>query len=199
MTIPALRRRPLAEQGDQLCETPQAYTRAALRAEIMWAAGIGPGDLLWEPCAGRGAISRELRDGGYQVIAQDLRAYPGADDDIRSGINFFDEIAAPEGCRTIFTNPPFKCADEFIRHALSLVPDVFVLWTARSIEGGTRSDIMDRHCWGIWHGVDRGPSIHADNWNGPRLKQDQRQFAWFWFSQRENLRGVIPLRRIRWR
>ena len=45
--------------------------------------------MLYEPCAGRGAISRELKAGGWRVISHDLIAYEGADSDIQSGIDFF--------------------------------------------------------------------------------------------------------------
>ena len=127
-------RHALKERGDDLYETPAICVHAAERAGVFgWAIFHGSAGQVWEPCAGRGAISRELRKLGYGVIAQDLVAHPGADADIASGIDFEMERAAPAAASCIITNPPFKRADAFIRHGLTLVPYVIVLLRAMAL------------------------------------------------------------------
>lgn len=103
------KRGALKDRRDDLHETPDVAARTLLRHERLPSG-------LWEPCAGRGAISRLLIAAGHRVVATDLVAYPGADTGIQSGIDFLMERRAPESCTAIITNPPFKLADEFVRH-----------------------------------------------------------------------------------
>lgn len=69
------------------------------------------GDMLpgpvWEPACGDGAICRHL---GRAHIATDLhdRGYG------EGGVDF---LASRRACGSIITNPPFKIAEAFIRHA----------------------------------------------------------------------------------
>jgi hypothetical protein len=58
----------------------------------------------WEPAAGRGAIVTVLRDHGHVVIASDIVDY----DDLDFVEDFFAMTKAPNGCRGIVTNPPFR-------------------------------------------------------------------------------------------
>ena len=61
---------PLSARGDDLYETPPAAIGALLSVERLphW---------IWEPAAGRGAITRVLRDRGHAVIASNLVDYGG--------------------------------------------------------------------------------------------------------------------------
>lgn len=193
-------RHALKERGDDLYETPAICVQAAERAGVFgWATFPGSAGQVWEPCAGRGAISRELRKLGYGVIAQDLVAHPGADADIASGIDFEMERAAPAAASCIITNPPFKRADAFIRHGLTLVPHVIVLLRAMAIEGGGRSDLIDGHLRAYYIGIDRPPAMHREGWEGNRLSNSGAPFAWFVFS-REPRPAIEPihLRRFWW-
>ena len=76
-----------------------------------------------------------LRKAGHRVVTSDLVAHAGADPGIESRIDFLLEWRAPEGCTCIVTNPPFKLADEFIRHGLTLVEKVIVLLRLMASEG----------------------------------------------------------------
>ena len=112
MRLQGRERSALATRGDDLYETPPEAVRALLRVEPL-------PQRIWEPCAGRGAIVRELAAAGHEVCAMDLVAYEGADPGIESGIDFLMEHRAPPGFACIVTNPPFKLADAFIRHGLT--------------------------------------------------------------------------------
>lgn len=188
-------RHALKERGDDLYETPGVCVRAAHRAGVF--AGVrGP---VWEPCAGRGAISRELRALGYAVLAQDLVAHAGADADIISHRDFLMERSAPAGCRAIITNPPFKLADAFVRHGLALGLDVIVLLRAMAIEGAGRADLIDRHLWAYWPGIDRPPAMHREGWQGNRPSSSGAPFAWFHFCPAARAPGEpIRMTRLWW-
>lgn len=198
-------RHALVDRRDDLYETPAVCTRAALRARIfegmeggcVWPGGPGA---VWEPCAGRGAIARELRAAGYAVVAQDLVDYPGRDLDIATGIDFLMERVAPAAAKCIITNPPYKLADAFVRHGLRLVPRVFAFLRFMAVEGVGRSDLIDRHCRAIWVGADRPPAMHREGWTGPKLSNSSAPFAWFLFDARPRPeREPIALRRLMWR
>ena len=97
---------PYSERAADLYETPSEATEALLRAEG-W-----PPSRIWEPCAGRGAISRVLARAGHTVISHDIAAHSGADPDIEANRDFFETTVAPLGFNRIVTNPPFKDATD---------------------------------------------------------------------------------------
>ena len=72
----------LKARANDLYETPQEATLALLRCPEPLPA------LIWEPAAGRGAISRVLRKAGHRVVTSDLVAHAGADLGIESWIDF---------------------------------------------------------------------------------------------------------------
>lgn len=184
------KRHKLADRGEDLYETPDCATRTLLGVEML-------PERIWEPCAGRGAISRILTARGHDVLAQDLVAYPGADADIVAPVDFMCARAAPFPDAYIVTNPPFKIADAFIRHGLSLGCPMIVLLRLMAIEGANRSDLVDRHLIRIWAGKERLPRMHREGWAG-NYSNSGAPFAWFVFSPRAADR-VIELRRVSWR
>lgn len=189
-------RHALKDRKNDLYETPAVCVSSAFDAGVF--SGAGPA--VWEPCAGRGAISRELRARGFRVVAQDLVDHSGRDGDILTGVDFLFERAAPAGVSAIITNPPFKLADAFIRYGLTLVPRVIVLLRAMAIEGATRADLIDGHLRHYWVGIDRPPAMHREGWTGPRLSNSGAPFAWFDFSAERRPDGVpIALHRFRWK
>jgi hypothetical protein len=88
--------------------TPPAVTRALLEVEDF----DGP---IWECACGDGAMSKQLSAAGHEVVSTDLidRGFG------KGRIDFLMEYEplAPN----IVTNPPFKLALPFVRHALQLV------------------------------------------------------------------------------
>jgi hypothetical protein len=184
----------LKARANDLYETPQEATLALLRCPEPLPA------LIWEPAAGRGAISRVLRKAGHRVVTSDLVAHAGADPGIESRIDFLLEWRAPEGCTCIVTNPPFKLADEFIRHGLTLVEKVIVLLRLMASEGADRSDLIDRHLVRQWVGIERLPMLHRDGWAGPKIKSSGTPFAWFVFAAEGRPPGTAwATQRISWR
>jgi hypothetical protein len=185
-------RGPLAERGDDLYETPPEAIRALLRVAAV------PG-VVWEPAAGRGAISREIEATGRTVVKTDLVAYEGADPGILSGVDFLMEHRKPEGVQAIVTNPPYKLADAFVRHGLKLGLPVFALLRLAYLEGAARSDLIDGHLWRIWVGIERLPKMSLDGWEGRKLEKETQQFAWFLFEPWARVTSPIEMERISWR
>jgi hypothetical protein len=186
-------RHALSARGNDLYETPACAVHALLKVEPLV-------QNIWEPAAGRGAISRILRDAGHTVVTQDLVAYEGADQGIETPIDFLMEREPPSGFSTIVTNPPFKNADDFVRHGLDLGCMVVVLLRLMAIEGAGRADLIDRHCRRIWAGIERLPTMHREGWEGNRQSNSGAPFAWFVFHpQPRHAETPIELRRISWR
>lgn len=71
-----------------------------------------------EPCKGDGAISERLRSLGYQVRTADIDETKGGN---YPGLDFFEPRAEKifNGCDWIVTNPPYFCAPDFVRVAMS--------------------------------------------------------------------------------
>jgi hypothetical protein len=180
------------DRGHDLYETPAIATQALLRVERL-------APRVWEPSAGRGAIMRELLSAGHQVVASDLIAYAGADAGIETSVDFLDVQQAPAGCTDLVTNPPYKLANAFVRHGLTLVPRVIVLLRLMALEGARRSDLIDRHLVRVWAGIERLPAMHREGWDGPKLKASAAPFAWFVFEAKERGDTPIELRRMSWR
>jgi hypothetical protein len=185
-------RHALKDRGPDLYETPACATEALLRVEALT-------NDIWEPAAGRGAIARVLANAGETVVASDLNAYDGADPGIHIA-DFFKTQRAPRGASCIVTNPPYKSADAFVRHGLTLVDEVFVLLRLMALEGARRSDLIDRHLWRVWAGIERLPMMHREGWKGPRISSAGAPFAWFVFKAKPRPDyEPIELRRMSWR
>ena len=191
------------ERAYDLRETPPEATRALIRT-----GELDKYRVLFEPCAGKGSISRELKAGGWRVIAHDLIAYPGADPDVQPDHDFFQANndfridGAPEvnlaPLQAIVTNPPYRWADDFIRHGLFIGKPVFVLLRLMALEGARRSDIME-HLHHVYIGTERLPMMHRPGWRGKKLKQGAMPFGWFCFLPEKNRDGFFSASRISWR
>ena len=96
-------------EPDDFYATPPECTGALIAAE---------GDRLplrvWDPCCGAGDISTVLQRHGREVVPTDLidRGYG------QGGVDFLLQRTAL--ARAIVTNPPFKRAEAFLRHAAEL-------------------------------------------------------------------------------
>lgn len=126
--------RPLGKQGrpkDDFYPTPPGAVRPLLIVEHL----AGP---LWECACGDGAIAKVLAAAGHQVIATDLNNHGFG----QAGIDFLMErrLLAP----TIITNPPYKLANAFVRHAHALgAASIIMLLPLTFLEGVQRSDIIE--------------------------------------------------------
>jgi hypothetical protein len=182
----------LIDRGDDLYETPPCATRALIRT-----GALNSFERIFEPCAGRGAISRVLKRAGWAVLAHDLIAYSGADEDIYPRIDFF-KAERTYWVQAIVTNPPFRQADEFIRKGLSLGLPVIVLLRLMSLEGANRSDIL-QHLHHVFIGIERLPKFQREGWTGKRLTTETAPFGWFIFRPQRRHGDTFTCSRISWR
>lgn len=112
--------------------TPPAATRALLGVERFEGA-------VWECACGDGAMARVLAAHGLEVVATDLNGHGYGE----AGVDFLMEtrLLAPN----IVTNPPYRLANAFVRHALWLGAErVAMLLRLAFLEGSRRADIIER-------------------------------------------------------
>jgi hypothetical protein len=178
---------PVSERGNDLYETPAVAVQALLQAERI-------PNVVWEPCCGPGAIVRELRATERTVIATDLVDYGCPDSTSRR--DFLMEREAPASC--IVTNPPFKLAEEFVAHALDLVPEVYMLLRVAFLEGLRWQERgFDRHLARVHIFAPRLPMMHRAGWTGPINSNSGMAFGWFVFHRdARRIGGVGP--QVRW-
>ena len=74
---------------------------------------------IWEPAAGDGALVDQIRAAGRECVGTDLVDRGRAD--IEPRVDFLFERAPLAS--SIITNPPYKLADQFIRHAIDIGVD----------------------------------------------------------------------------
>lgn len=100
------RAEPIAQQSAHFYPTPPEGTIALLESVYG-----PPGDFVWEPACGDGAICRVLEARGFDVKASDVsdRGYG------KTRVDFLG-LSAPWADQ-IVTNPPFGIAHKFIEHA----------------------------------------------------------------------------------
>lgn len=95
---------------------------------------------VWEPACGDGAISKVLTAAGFDVISTDLVDYGFG----TSGIDFLETIKILSS--VIITNPPYRLAEDFIRHAIDLGAGKLALLLKLSfLEGQRRKLLFEQH------------------------------------------------------
>lgn len=153
--------------------------------------------IIWEPACGTGNLSKVLEELCEKVYSSDLRNRGYGE----SGINFLDCERVPDGVTSIVTNPPYKLANDFIEHAMEILP-----------EGGTYIALMNLS---YLAGKERYARIYANRWleaiyvHSGRIncwKNDVKHssnspvnYAWYVFRKPANRQGgVLPAPHIRW-
>jgi hypothetical protein len=183
-----VQRHSFDERGHDLYETPDVAVEALLRVEAL-------PRCIWEPACGPGRIVNVLRARGHEVYASDLIDY-GVDSAAHYGRDFLLEQQAPEGYAAIVTNPPFKLAEQFVAHALSLCPLVVLLLRLAFLESERRCGILEgRGLARIYVFRKRLPMMHRAGWEG-RKANSGMAFAWYVFDRTH--RGSTVVRRISW-
>lgn len=97
---------------------------------------------IWECSCGEGHLSERLKSFGYEVRSTDLidRGYGEGE------IDFLTYNQPWNG--DILTNPPYKYAKEFIKHAMTLIPDgcrVFMFLKVQFLEGKARKELFKKY------------------------------------------------------
>lgn len=154
-------------EKDDFYPTPVPATIALLRSETF-------GPRIWEPACGDGAISKVLSAGGHEVISTDLfdRGFG------ESRIDFLMErrLLAPE----IVTNPPFKLAEQFVRHALDLGAEkVAMMLRLAWLEGSQRKALFESTPLARVHVASRRLSMARGGTDNGQGGGSMIAFAWF--------------------
>ena len=153
------------DRGLDFYETPEGATRALVE---------NLPDKVWEPCAGKGAILRVLRDAGRAVVASDIKDYGFP---LHFTGDFFTQSKIPAGCEAIVTNFPFRRIAQFVEHALELSPLVIALARLSFLASEERADILKRLV--RFHAFEnRLPMMHRGSWTGNR-SSSSAEHAWF--------------------
>lgn len=97
---------------------------------------------IWECACGEGHLSKVFIRGGYNVKSTDLvdRGFGNGD------IDFLKQTETFDG--DIITNPPYKFAQEFIEHALDLLPTgkkVCMFLKVQFLEGKSRRKLYEQN------------------------------------------------------
>ena len=94
----------------------------------------------------------------------------------------------------ILTNPPYKLAAQFAEHALSLVPDVYLLLRLAFLESVGRTELLEHS--GLRRVLvfrKRLPRMHRAGYDGPKSPSSM---AFAWMCWRHNFAGPTTLARI---
>jgi hypothetical protein len=172
------------KRGNDAYNTPPPAVRSLL---AQYPDGFIP-KKLWEPACGAGNIVRTLEDCGHEVVATDLtRRARGFEH--KGGVDFLAQQAAPAGVGGIFTNPPFKVAEQFVALSIDLVPVSCFLLRVQFLEGlrwcETRG--FSKHLRDVVVFAPRLPMMHRKNWKGKKNENSAIAFAWFVFERNCNM------------
>jgi len=151
-------------------ETPRYVTEELLKEEKF------EGNIL-EPCCGKGAISKVLKEQGYKVISSDLIDYGyGEIKDLFSINNVFDNI---------ITNPPFSLQIDMIEKLLSITNNKLVL---------------------LWYGKNIGNLVESKRAKGlkkiilfdKRINWKETKIGWkfAWYIWEKGYEGDVTIKRV---
>lgn len=175
--------------GDYYTTDPEAVLQFVNHIHQQRLLAGGFFNTIWEPACGCGNISKVLIDSGYKVLSTDLydRGY-GV-----SGVDFLQTTSVPNNCDTIITNPPYCLANEFILHAMEILPPhgrYYALMNISYIAGIERQ--RDVYANGYLAAIHVYPHrIHCYKNNEVTKHSSPVNYAWFEFSPRQ--RGVYSL------
>lgn len=137
---------------------------------------------VWEVACGEGHLAERLKEYGHEVYATDLvdRGYGTGGIDFLECINKWDS--------DILTNPPYKFAQQFVEHALELIPNgakVFMFLKLQFLEGKARRKLFDTGCLKtLWVSTSR--ILCAKNAKFDEMKAGGGSavaYAWFEFQK----------------
>lgn len=117
------------------------YATDPIAIDCLLAGGAKLSHNLWECACGEGHLSKRLAKYGYIVKSTDLieRGFGGGGTDFLQCSSVFDG--------DIITNPPYKYAQEFVEHALNIIPEghrVFMFLKLSFMEGKARRNLFDK-------------------------------------------------------
>ncbi len=162
------------EQHDSYATDPKALTALAEHMQLP--------HIIYECACGTGHLANELNRLGHKVIATDLidRGFG------QGNVNFLEVESMPEHCDCILTNPPYKFTNEFIEHALEILPQggkaIFLL-NVNNLAGKTRfKRIYSRGVLKELYLFSKR-IVCAKNGNFERCTSSAVNYAWFVFEK----------------
>lgn len=151
-------------------------------------------DKIWECAAGRGDMSRALKECGHTVYSSDIDMSE-FDETVSAGHerSFLDEFQVPDGVKAIVTNPPYSepwrgIADDFIRQGLGFfehdVEFMAMLLRSEFRCGKSRKDMFGEcpHYMGELVLTTRPRWDYGDP-NAPEKAAPRHNFSWFLWSR----------------
>ena len=145
-------------------------------------------DKIWECACGEGHISKVLEQNGYEVLSTDLidRGYG------TGGVDFLTSDYIFDG--DIITNPPYKYAIEFVKHALNSISEghkVAMLLRLSFLEGKSRRALFNQYPPKKVY-VSSNRILCAKN--GDFENSDSSAIAYAWFIWEKGFRGTPILK-----
>jgi hypothetical protein len=128
---------------------------------------------VWEPACGDGAMSKVLVDYGFDVYSSDIE-YRGYGDPLETDFLKCSHLYAP----IIITNPPYKIAHKFAKHALDLgCEKLALLCKLAFLEGKARATWLEKSPLKNVHVFKSRLTLYRD---GVKMKNSGMiAFAWF--------------------
>ncbi|RJQ38252.1 MAG: hypothetical protein C4555_05155 [Dehalococcoidia bacterium] len=177
----------LDERGLDPYWTPPEATRALLAVENV------PKN-VWEPACGAGNIAEVLRGAGHDVLASDIKdyGYPG------THVEDFLASSCSEA-NAIVTNPPYRLAEAFAKHAIAEVSYVAFLLRLNFLESTRRLAFFREYPPSrVWVSSRRLPMMHRLGWTGPEAPSNHC-FAWFIWSNWTKKQHQSEIRWFDWK
>lgn len=176
-------------------ETPEWCTRAFLHHAVAVVPRAHDQGLIWEPCAGSGAISRVLRDMYRRAAIVEMDAHP-LNDKVSLGDARTDSL--PQRVDLAITNPPYSHALEIAENLIMHSDTVALLLRLNWLASAGRETFLRKN----------PPSVHVlpvrPSFTGVPVRPsftgkgtDATDYAWFvwsklpWAPQRTV--SIIPL------
>lgn len=147
--------------------------------------------LVYEPACGMGHIGKVLEKYGYTVKATDI-CYRGYGEERE--VDFF---TVTENILDIVTNPPYFCADEFLRHALEISGEgvkIAMLFRLAFLEGQSRYELFRKYPPKRVYVFSKRLNCAK---NGEFEKYKSSTIAFAWFILEVGYKGITELRWIR--
>lgn len=146
---------------------------------------------VWEPACGQGHLSEVLKAHGYKVKSSDIidRGYPGTEK-----LDFLQVPSQTGPSRDIITNPPYKLAKEFVKHALDISMDstkVAMFLKVQFLEGKERRKLFEKYPPKVIY-VSSSRLICA--MNGAFEKASSSAVAYAWFIWEKGYKGNTIVR-----
>ena len=128
------------------------------------------------------------------VVENDIVDYGLGQDSVQDFLNF--KAAQAGEIDAVVTNPPYRLAQQFVRHALTLCPRVLMLLRLTFLESERRRDVLDGAGLIRVHVFrNRLPMMHRDGSAGNRVS-NPTAFAWYVWER--GYTGKPEIDRISW-